>query len=428
MSAPVTRGGQAQGATSRVPLVTRAAQQPQQGTAGQQGAPRGRGLADGEQVSANNGQQLDNSEAMQGGGCDEVVLATAGYDHTIKFWQAHTGQCSRTIQHADSQVNALEISSDGQLLAACGYQHIRMYDVMGGNANPVVNYEGVSKNIMDVGFQAYGKWIFTAGEDGTAKIWDPRARNLQCQKVYQSSGAVPINSAKLLPSQTELLLGDQSGNVHIWNLRSDSATHFSPLAGVTGTSVQCVAVDPRGQRAAAVTNKATCHVFDLISQKKLEPEEVEEGSGGGDKEKLKATAMGTDTVMEIKAHAKYALSCKFSPDSKLLATSSADQTTKVWDTNTWKLLRVSKLKSGLFAHFGALLLQELSVDNQRRVWDLEFSADSRYLFTASSDGTARLWSLEGEAGEADKPIVRRTYVGHQKALTSLAFRDGQAMG
>jgi len=155
---------------------------------------------------------------------------------------------------------------------------------------------------------------------------------------------------------------------------------------------------------------------------------VEEGSGGGNKDKLKATAMGTDTVMEIKAHAKYALSCKFSPDSKLLATSSADQTTKVWDTNTWKLLRVSELKTGLFAYFGALFLQELSVDNQRWVWDLEFSADSRYLFTASSDGTARLWSLEREAGDAGKPIVRRTYVGHQKALTSLAFRDGQAIG
>jgi hypothetical protein len=24
--------------------------------------------------------------------CDEVILATGGYDHTIKFWQAHTGK------------------------------------------------------------------------------------------------------------------------------------------------------------------------------------------------------------------------------------------------------------------------------------------------------------------------------------------------
>ena len=41
---------------------------------------------------------------------DEVILATAGYDHTIKFWQAHTGQCIRTLQHADSQVFELNLA------------------------------------------------------------------------------------------------------------------------------------------------------------------------------------------------------------------------------------------------------------------------------------------------------------------------------
>ncbi len=46
----------------------------------------------------------------------EVILATAGYDHTIKFWQAHTGACVLTLQHPDSHVNAMEISPDGQVL------------------------------------------------------------------------------------------------------------------------------------------------------------------------------------------------------------------------------------------------------------------------------------------------------------------------
>ncbi len=54
----------------------------------------------------------------------EVILATAGYDHTIKFWQAHTGACVLTLQHPDSHVNAMEISPDGQvmlLLHSCKY-------------------------------------------------------------------------------------------------------------------------------------------------------------------------------------------------------------------------------------------------------------------------------------------------------------------
>ena len=36
------------------------------------------------------------------GQSEPVILATAGYDHTIRFWQAHSGICHRTVQHPDS--------------------------------------------------------------------------------------------------------------------------------------------------------------------------------------------------------------------------------------------------------------------------------------------------------------------------------------
>lgn len=31
-----------------------------------------------------------------------VILATASYDHTIRFWEAKSGRCYRTIQYPDS--------------------------------------------------------------------------------------------------------------------------------------------------------------------------------------------------------------------------------------------------------------------------------------------------------------------------------------
>ena len=34
-----------------------------------------------------------------------VVLATAGYDHSIRFWEATSGICYRTLQYPDSQVS-----------------------------------------------------------------------------------------------------------------------------------------------------------------------------------------------------------------------------------------------------------------------------------------------------------------------------------
>ena len=31
-----------------------------------------------------------------------VILATASYDHSIRFWEAKSGRCYRTIQYPDS--------------------------------------------------------------------------------------------------------------------------------------------------------------------------------------------------------------------------------------------------------------------------------------------------------------------------------------
>lgn len=31
-----------------------------------------------------------------------VLLCTGGYDNTIRFWEAWSGICSRTIQHPES--------------------------------------------------------------------------------------------------------------------------------------------------------------------------------------------------------------------------------------------------------------------------------------------------------------------------------------
>src|SRR6202022_1229760 len=46
-----------------------------------------------------------------------VILVTAGYDHTIKFWEALSGICSRTIQHPDSVV-LLQATNDSKKIAS----------------------------------------------------------------------------------------------------------------------------------------------------------------------------------------------------------------------------------------------------------------------------------------------------------------------
>lgn len=46
-----------------------------------------------------------------------------------------------------------------------------------------------------------------------------RSRNLQCQRIFQTTA--PITSICLHPNQGELILGDQSGLLHLWDLKTD---------------------------------------------------------------------------------------------------------------------------------------------------------------------------------------------------------------
>ena len=55
-----------------------------------------------------------------------VILATASYDHKIRFWEAPSGHVIQTLRCPDSQVNCLEITPNKQFLAAGCNPHIRL--------------------------------------------------------------------------------------------------------------------------------------------------------------------------------------------------------------------------------------------------------------------------------------------------------------
>jgi G protein beta subunit-like protein len=305
----------------------------------------------------------------------DTILATAGYDHTIKLWQINSALCIKTFQHPDSQVNDLCITPDRRLIAAAGYQHVRIYDVHGTSQTPTLNFEGLTKNVTSLGFNKDGQWMFSGGEDCSARIWDMRTSSPQCQKVFQTHKS-PITCAVLHPNQAELVISDLSGCIHVWDLRNDKNFQNIPDQN-SSTPVQHCCIDPQGKFLAACNNKGDCYVWSLEDS---------------ERESLKLSPFHRMNV-----HKRYVLKCRFSPDSSLLVTTS-ENSAKVWKMSDFSLKN------------------NLECTGQRWVWDCAFTSDSQYLLTASSDNLARLWSLE-------TGLVSRTLNGHQKPLTCVAYRD-----
>lgn len=329
-----------------------------------------------------------------------VILASGGYDRTIRFWDALTGVCSRTIPFQDWQVNRVEITSDKRYLAAAGNLYVRLFDIRqagsaGSSAEPgttsangtvastnqknstngslaaAMTFEGHSGNVTLIAFQAENRWMVLSLEDGTVKVWDVRSPSVQ--RNYKHHCAV--NEVVIHPNQGELISCDHDGNIRIWDLGENQCTHH--LIPEDDVPINSLSVASDGSMLVAGNNKGNCYVWKMQNQNDM-------------------TSLTPAT--KFRSHSKYITRVLLLTDMKHLATCSADHTARIWLTD-----QNFALETTLQGHL-------------RWVWDCAFSADSAYLVTACSDNYVRLWDL------SNSETVRH-YSGHHKAAVCVALND-----
>ncbi|MCB1156393.1 MAG: ankyrin repeat domain-containing protein [Leptospiraceae bacterium] len=108
----------------------------------------------------------------------------------------------------------------------------------------------------------------------------------------------------------------------------------------------------------------------------------------------------TPNILIQNGHTDYVNNLSFSPDGKTLATASSDNTAKIWSIEG-KLLRT------LIGHAGS-------------VESVIFSPDGKTLATASNDNTVRIWSVEGK--------LLHKLIGHTGSVKSVVFSpDGKTL-
>ncbi|MCJ1470312.1 TOR complex subunit lst8 [Pseudocyphellaria aurata] len=323
-----------------------------------------------------------------------------GYDHTIRFWEALSGICSRTIQHPDSQVNRLCISPDKRYLAAAGNHNVKLYDIRSTNPSPVLTFDGHTGNITGVAFHCEGKWMVTSSEDGTVKIWDTRTGSIQRNYTHGTpvrdivTHVTPVNDVVIHPNQGELISCDRGGNVRIWDLGENKCTH--QLIPEEDVSVASVTVASDGTLLCAGNNSGNVYVWRMLQNRDI---------------------TSLIPVTSFQAHTAYVTRVLLSPDVRHLATCSADHNARIWSVDPTAPHNI-KGNENLPAErqAGAFPLETSLESHQRWVWDCAFSADSAYLVTACSDHYARLWELNTQA-------VIRQYNGHHRGAVCVALND-----
>lgn len=239
-----------------------------------------------------------------------VLIITAGYDHTIRFWDVLQGTCLATLQHNESQVNSLTISPDKKFLAVSGNPNVRIFDIeetlatsaLASTTSPDFSastaniqakniIQSHAGNVTSAGFPASGHWMFTASSDGIIRIWD--FPGLKCQKEFLNKAA--INKAVLHPNQAEIIIADESGYIRVLDLLKGTFT--VDMVPEDNVPVTCIAISDDGEFLAAVNENGNLYTWTCKSNQ--------------------TASSGFTPLQKIKSvHKPYATKCLFSPNSK----------------------------------------------------------------------------------------------------------------
>ena len=89
----------------------------------------------------------------------QILLASAGYDHTVKFWDVNSGLPSMqiAIESPQTQVNKLALTADRKYMGIATHNLVKVYDIsnyaVGGvAANSEAQFEGNTGNITALEF------------------------------------------------------------------------------------------------------------------------------------------------------------------------------------------------------------------------------------------------------------------------------------
>lgn len=284
---------------------------------------------------------------------DSAQLASASDDNTVKLWDVATGEESRSFFGHTSYVCCVAVSPDGQVLAS-------------GDISGQVKF-----------------WDIKSGQEGTHLI------------DLNAAAHKGVDSIAYSPDGRRLAVGYDDQGVRIWDVTNGELKQTI----VTGqhSFISNVAFSPDGRWLASGSGDGSVKVWDLTG--------ADGGNGTADSGKPVYEFDIGDDIHGV----------AFSPDGKLLAVGSYDQTVTLWNMATGEKVRTMNgnanyVHAVAFSPNGRWLISATH-DNAVQVWEVStgklvrtlaahkgivftvaFSPNGRYFASAGGDNTIKLWS------------------------------------
>jgi WD40 repeat protein/tetratricopeptide (TPR) repeat protein/predicted Ser/Thr protein kinase len=369
---------------------------------------------------------------------DGQQVVTASDDGTVRVWDAVTGEpATPPLGHSAGVVQA-SFSPDGrQAVTACRDGTARVWDLTGGRAVPwqiTHTYE-----VWDVAFSPDGRRVATASK-GTARVWDADTGEPVTPPLRH---AATLWRVLFSPDGRRVATACEGGTARVWDAAT-GAPVTEPLKHAR--RVRSVAFSPDGRSLVSASSDGTASVWELATGERVL--NLELGAPGRNAAfspdgrrlvtacsqlgrgelRVRDAATGRPLTPPLRHEGTVASSAAFSPDGRRLLSASDDQTARVWDAETGRLIQTLKHGSPVYqAAFSpdGRLVVTAGHDQLAQVWDAatgkpvlppfkhrdvvrgaSFSPDGRRVLTAGQrrDNAARVW--DAATGEPLTPPLK----------------------
>jgi len=261
--------------------------------------------------------------------------------------------------HADS-IHALCFSRDGRfVLTASNDRTAKLWETRTGRE--IRTFKGHSSGVNSVDFSSGGKFVVTGSSDGSTKLWDAvtgrEVKALGSSDSYQGfmsfdSFMASVNSVNFSPDGNYVVIGTNEG-VKLWDVRTGKI-----LRSFSGSMILSISFSPDSRYILAAGADRTARLLNVKTGEEVRvftaPSNLKPGSKPG-------------------SDSGYIYSAAFSPDGKYVVISGYGAAT-LWNAKTGMAIRTFQGHSDMIRSLG-------------------FSLDGRYLVTGSEDKTAKVWDV-----------------------------------
>ncbi|KAJ1852831.1 ribosome assembly [Coemansia sp. RSA 1822] len=320
---------------------------------------------------------------------DGSQLASGSGDTTVRIWDLSTETPRVTCKGHRNWVLCIGWSPNGRVLASGSMDNtVRLWDpetgrelgMLGGHRKWITALSWEPQHL-----NASCNRLASSSKDGTVRVWDTTLR--RC--VLTLSGHTAAVTCVKWGGDGRIYTGSQDKSIKIWN--SDGTLHktlsghahwVNTLAFSTDFALRTGAFDHTGKEPSS-TDGAQRRAQERYTEASSRGVRLVSGSDDFTMH-LWDLSVSSKPIARMTGHQKVVNHVSFSPDGRLIASASFDNSVKLWDGHTGKFI------ASLRGHVAA-------------VYQVCWSADSRMMLSASKDSTLKIWDLRTKKLKLELP-------------------------